>query len=443
MPTNIGFPPGPRGFPVLGILPMLRRDPPATFLWAREHFGDFVTLPIANRRMLLLSDPEGVKRVLVDNSRAYRKGRGIQKMREVLGDGLPTSEGDLWLRQRRLAQPAFHREKLARMADGMAEVTRRQLLTVLDGAASSGQPVDLVALMTEVTLSIVSRALFGTEIEAQDLRLVEQSMPPVLDRAIARSRALSDRPPLPTPSGRRARLAAQALDRVVLGVIADRKESVQPRGDLLDMLLGASDEAGGSMSDTQLRDEVMTLFPAGHETTASLLTSLFWYVSGNPGVAACLDAELESVDSFGAESVRTLPYLMACIHETLRLSPPAWAVPREALQEDEVLGYRVLKGASVMISPYVLHRHPDYWERPEQFIPERFLEQADRPTHTYLPFGAGPRQCIGNNFALMEAAIVAGLALKEYRLTPLGPLTMQPSVTLRPQGPAWANIGRR
>ena len=443
MPTNIGFPPGPRGFPVLGILPMLRRDPPATFQWAREHFGDFVTLPIANRRMLLLSDPEGVKRVLVDNSRAYRKGRGIQKMREVLGDGLLTSEGDFWLRQRRLAQPAFHREKLARMADGMAEVTRRQLLTVLDSAARSSQPVDLVTLMTEVTLSIVSRALFGTEIAAQDLRVVEQSMPPVLDRAIARSRALSDRPPLPTPSGRRARLAAQALDRVVLGVIADRKESVQPRGDLLDMLLGASDEAGGSMSDTQLRDEVMTLFLAGHETTASLLTSLFWYVSGNPGVAAYLDAELESVDSFGAESVRTLPYLMACVHETLRLSPPAWAVPREALQADEVLGYRVLKGASVMISPYVLHRHPDYWERPEQFIPERFLEKSDRPTHAYLPFGAGPRQCIGNNFALMEAAIVAGLALKAYRLTPLGPLKMQPSVTLRPRGPAWASIGRR
>ncbi len=442
MPTSIGFPPGPRGWPVLGVMPMLRRDAPGTLVWARENFGDFVTLPVVNRRMLLLSDPDGVRRVMVDNARGYRKGRGLQKTREFLGDGLLTSEGDFWLRQRRLSQPAFHRERLARMADGMAEVTGRQFLAPLGAAARSGEPLDLAAVMTGVTLSIVSRALFGADIAAADLKAVEQAMPPVLDRTIARTRALTERPPLPTPRERQARQAAQDLDRVVLGVIAGRRASPEPHDDLLGMLLGATGEDGG-MSDAQLRDEVMTLFLAGHETTASLLTSLFWFVGEHPEVQARLDDELAGAGTIGADSVRTLPYLMACIQETLRLSPPAWAIPREALADDEVYGYRVLKGAAVMISPYVLHRHPDFWASPGEFRPERFLEKSDRPTHAYLPFGAGPRQCIGNNFALMEAAIVAGLALREYRLRPLGPLVMQPSVTLRPAGKAWVQVQAR
>ncbi|MFC4452929.1 cytochrome P450 [Deinococcus sonorensis] len=442
MPTSIGFAPGPRGLPYLGVLPQLRRDAPGLFVWARENFGDFVTLPVAGRRILLLSDPASVKHVMLDNARNYRKGRGIQKIRELLGNGLLNSEGDFWLRQRRLAQPAFHRERLARMALGMQQVTEEQWLPQLHGAAHSGAPLDLGSGMTSLTLSVVARALFGAQIAPEDLKAVERSMPAVLDRGIRRTRAVSDRPPLPTPRERQAQRAAAELDRVVHSLIEARRAGPEGGDDLLGMLIEATGE-DGRMDDQQLRDEVMTLFLAGHETTASLLTSLFWFLGDHPAVLARVEAELDAAPGIGADSVRTLPYLMACIHEALRLSPPAWTIPREALQEDQLLGYRVTPGSAVMISPYVIHRHPDFWEEPLQFRPERFLEKGERHSHAYLPFGAGPRGCIGNNFALMEAAIIAGLSLKHHRLTPLGPLRLQPSVTLRPAGPALMRVTAR
>ena len=444
MPTSIGLAPGPRGLPVVGLLPQMRRDAPGTLLSAQRTFGDAVTLPVAGRRLLLLSDPDGVREVLQDRSKLYRKGRGLQKTRELLGDGLLTSEGDTWLRQRRLAQPAFHRERLARMAQGMAEVTGRQLLTPLREASRARDTPDLAGLLTGLTLSVVARALFGAQVADADLRVVERSMPPVLARALARSRSLGDWPPLPTPAERRARAAAAELDRVVNGLTSARRTRPDDTegDDLLGMLLAATGEDGG-MSDRQLRDEVMTLFLAGHETTASLLASLFWFIGERPEVRAEVEAELDGVNSIGADSVRTLPYLMACIHESLRLSPPAWAIPREALEDDELLGYRVPRGGTVLISPYVLHRHQDFWDAPEVFRPGRFLEPDTRPSHAYLPFGAGPRGCIGNNFALMEAAIIAGLTLREFRLTPLGPLRMQASITLRPAGVARVRVTGR
>ncbi len=287
-PVNpIGLPPGPRGLPGVGILPELRRDPLGFFVRQREIFGDYVTFPFAKGRSILVSSPSGAKQVLQDHAAQYMKGRGHQLLRDLLGDGLLTAEGQFWLGQRRLAQPSFGREKLARLATGMEETTQTTLLPRLDAAAHSGATVDLSSVMMEAALAIVTRALFGISLSEADYQVVERAMPPVLKRAVTRSRsALSVEPP-----GRiwfEGIRGERDLKAVVDKLIAERRAAVQVRSvqqsnDYGDDLLGTYMAAG--MDDEQLRDEVMTLFLAGHETTASLLTSLL-LVSGQPSRVA-------------------------------------------------------------------------------------------------------------------------------------------------------------
>ena len=434
-PVNpIGLPPGPRGLPGVGILPELRRDPLGFFVRQREIFGDYVTLPFGKGRSILVSSPQGAKQVLQDHAAQYMKGQGHQLLRDLLGDGLLTAEGQFWLGQRRLAQPSFGREKLARLATGMEETTQATLLPRLNAAAHSGATVDLSSVMMEAALAIVTRALFGISLSEADYQVVERAMPPVLKRAVTRSRsALSVEPP-----GRiwfEGIRGERDLKAVVDKLIAERRAAVQLRSvqqsnDYGDDLLGTYMAAG--MDDEQLRDEVMTLFLAGHETTASLLTSLFWFLGNHPQWLQAVQDEARATTGPLAPQTRSLTVLNACLSETLRLSPPAWAVPRFCLQDDEIAGYRIPAGVGVMVSPYVMHRHPEHWAQPETFDPGRFLT-GERVTAAYLPFGAGPRQCIGNHFALMEAAIVAGNVLREYQIIPQrsGPLEMLPSITLR------------
>jgi enediyne biosynthesis protein E7 len=430
LPVNpIGLPPGPRGVPKLGILPELSRGPLQFFIRQREIFGDYVTLPFGQGKVVLISSPAGAKQVLQDHAAQYMKGRGHQLLRSLLGNGLLTAEGPLWLSQRRLAQPSFSRARLAAMASGMEDVTRAVLVPRLDAAATSGQPLDIAPVMMEVALGIVLRALFGTELAQADYRAVERAMPSVLGRAVTRTRNPL-RFEIFTPAVAQGIRGERDLKAVVDRLIAARHRQVEQTGEPGDDLLGTYMSAG--MDDEQLRDEVMTLFLAGHETTASLLTSLFWFLGQHSDWLDAVQAEARSLSGPVSEQARSLKLLDACLSETLRLSPPAWAVPRWCLEEDEIAGYRIPAGVGVMISPYVMHRHPDHWERPETFDPQRFLD-FERVPAAFIPFGGGPRQCIGNHFALLEASIVAASVLREFRLTPMSdqPLEMLPSITLR------------
>ncbi len=432
--------------PGLGIVPELSRDSLGFFVRQRQIFGDYVTLPFGKGLSVLISSPQGVKQVLQDHAGQYMKGRGHQLLRDLLGQGLLTAEGSFWLRQRRLAQPAFGRDRLAALAAGMETSTQTLLLPRLEAASRSGAALDLSSAMMEVALGIVTRALFGASLRQGEFRTVERAMPPVLQRVLHRSRSPFARefPGLVRFQGLRGE---RQLKGVVDQLIAERRASVQASGvqvsgEFGDDLLGTYMSAG--MDDGQLRDEVMTLFLAGHETTASVLTSLFWFLGRHPSWLSAAEDEARAVSGPLAPQARQLSVLSACLSETLRLSPPAWLIPRTCLQEDELAGYRIPAGVGVLISPYVLHRHPEYWERPETFDPQRFLT-GERPPAAYLPFGGGPRQCIGNHFALLEAAIVAASVLRGYRLTPLrgGPLEMLPSVTLRPKRGAPVRVERR
>jgi cytochrome P450 len=419
----------------------LRLNTHRALVRAREEYGDLVHFQINGRHLYLAAHPDDVRYILVENNRNYHKGRGIQKAKPLLGEGLLTSEDDFWRRQRRLAQPAFHRQQIANLADTMTASTTT-LIERWRPLAQSGAAVNVAEEMMVLTLDIVTRALFSTALTADEVHEVGESVTPLLRLAITRTQAVFDFvEKLPLPSNRRfERLGAQ-LDRIVYRIIETRRQRGADHDDLLGMLMSAQDEESGeSMTDTQLRDEVMTLFLAGHETTALLLSWTWALLSWHPDVRRRAQAEVDQVlggRTPTAEDVSRLPYLGMILAETMRLYPPAWAIPRRPLADDEIRGYRIPAGCTVLVSPYVSHRHPDFWQNPEGFDPERFTPDAakDRHRFAYFPFGGGPRICIGNNFALMEATLAAAMILQRYEinLLPGHMVEAETSFTLRPK----------
>lgn len=435
------FPPGPRGEPLLGNLRALRKDPLSFFPAQVAQYGDVVRIRVGPAYVTLLAHPDQVRYVLQDNARNYNKQtRGFAVIRELLGQGLLTSEGDFWLRQRRLAQPAFHRQRLAGFARTMVEATE-DLARALEPCIASGQPFDVAEDLTHLTLRIAGLTLFGTDVGAES-RAVGDALGRVQTFANARLTQLIQLPrALPLPSHRRFARDAGTLDRVVRGIIERRRRDGGEHHDLLQMLMEARDEdTGERMSDTQLRDEVMTLLLAGHETTASALAWTVMLLSQNPGARKDLEAELARELAGRTPTVEDLPRLALTrrvVDESLRLYPPAWIFSRAAIQDDVVGGFRVPKGSYVLIVPWVLHRHPKLWEKPEAFDPDRFLpeREKERPRFTFFPFGGGPRQCIGNQFALMELVLVLATLLQRVRLdlAPGHSLAPAPAITLRPK----------
>lgn len=433
--------PGPKPLPLIGNLPYLRPDTHRALVRARAEYGDLVHFQINGRHLYLAAHPDDVRYILVDNNRNYHKGRGIQKAKPLLGEGLLTSEDDFWRRQRRLAQPAFHRQQIANLADTMTASTAT-LIERWRELARSGEAVNVAEEMMGLTLDIVTRALFSTALTADEIHEVGASVAPLLRMAIGRTQAVFDFvEKLPLPQNRRFERLRARLDRIVYRIIETRRQSGADHEDLLGMLMTARDEeTGESMTDIHLRDEVMTLFLAGHETTALLLSWTWALLSWHPDVRRRAQAEVDQVLGGRmptADDVARLPYLGMILSETMRLYPPAWAIPRRPLADDEIRGYRILAGSAVLVSPYVSHRHPDFWDNPEGFDPERFTPVAvkDRHRFAYFPFGGGPRICIGNNFALMEATLVAVMLLQRYEidLLPGHVVDAEVSFTLRPK----------
>ncbi|AKH18313.1 cytochrome P450 [Deinococcus soli (ex Cha et al. 2016)] len=442
------LPPGPRTSPLRSALD-LRRDPLGYLRHLRAAYGDAFRVRIGPREVLMVTHPDAAREVLVTQAARFRKGRGIQKMQDFLGTGLLTAEGQTWRTHRRLMQPSFHRAALSGMADDIVQAAR-PTHTALLKAADSGVGLEVGGEMLRVTLRAVASVLFGTGLSDGELAVVEAELPPLLDHTASRVRSVVDLPRwLPTPAGQRSAAASRALDAIVARIIAARRaeqEAGTPGNDLLGLLLAARDEEGGGLSDRELRDEVMTLFLAGHETTANTLTFLLLLLARHPDVQARVQAELRGVlgdrDPTAADLPR-LPLLNACIQETLRLYPPAWLVPRQATAPVRVAGFDLPEGAAVSVCIYLLQRHAAYWPDPHTFVPDRWL-RGERTPDAFMPFGLGPRMCIGNNLALMEAGLIAALLLRDVHVTVPdgGPTGLHAGVTLRPDGPVTAVFHR-
>jgi cytochrome P450 len=435
------IPPGPRGHWLLGSMPAFLDDSLGYLLRVANDYGDVVRYRVAHMTWYQVNHPDGIARILQENNRNYSKGAltlGI--LRPVAGNGLFLSEGDFWLRQRRLMQPSFHHRHIAAFGTMMVDATR-VMLDRWDAHAAGSRPIDVMQAMSRLTLEIASRALFSTP--AGDATGVEEAVATMAEDIGYRFAVPFYPPPrVPTPRNRRQRAALQALDTAVYGIIAARRRGETSGDDLLGLLMSVRDEdTGQGMSDKQLRDEVITLFVAGHETTAVALAWVWHLLAAHSDAAERVRAEQAGVLGDRAPALADLPklpYARMVIDETMRLYPPAWITNRQAIADDEVCGYRIPAGAIVLISPYVMHRHPAYWERPALFEPERFAPEraAGRPNYAYFPFGGGPRQCIGKGLALMEAQLILAMVARRFRLrhAPGHAVEPQALLTLRPRG---------
>lgn len=424
----------------LATLREFRRDALEFLCRISNTHGDVVRWRIGPMPIYLLRHPDAVQRVLVDHSRNYdKKTRGYDTLRLFLGNGLLTSEGSFWRRQRRIAQPAFHRQRIAGFGKTMVSLTE-DMMRAWERHADRGEPVDVAEEMTALTLRIVAKTLMSADVDGR-----ESAVGRSVELLNGFARDLMTNPfalpvSLPTPRNRRFRRAADVLENTLRTIIAERRRTGEDAEDLLSMLMNArDDETGESMSDDQLRDEAMTIFLAGHETTANALAWAFHLLSTHPDVERRLRAELTAVlggRSPTMDDLGDLPYLQQVVKEALRLYPPAWSIGRRAVNEDVIDGYRIDAGSLVLLSPWVTHRHPGFWPNPEGFDPDRFAPGAEktRPRYAYFPFGGGPRLCIGNNFALMEAQLVLATILPRVSaaLVPGHPVVPQPLITLRP-----------
>jgi cytochrome P450 len=399
------------------------------------------------QHIFLLNHPDYIKDVLVTHQRNFVKGRALQRAKRLLGEGLLTSEGDYHQRQRRLVQPAFHRQRVAGYGAVMVDYAARQGDRWQDGAS-----LDVAHEMMQLTLAIVGKTLFDTDVEseADDIGDALTELIHMFSLLTLPFMDLMER--LPLPSVRRFQRAKARLDSTIYSLLEARRSSGEDRGDLVSMLLLAQDAEGpgGGMSNTQARDEALTIFLAGHETTANALTWTWYLLSQHPEIEQQFHAELDSVLQGRKPTVDDLPqlrYTRMVLSESMRLYPPAWVIGRRALQPYEVGGYVVPANALVMMSQYVMHRDPRYYKQPEHFNPQRWADDAhtERPKFAYFPFGGGPRLCIGESFAWMEGVLLLATIGQHWRmrLVPGHPVAPEPLITLRPKHGMRMTVERR
>ncbi len=431
--------PGPRGHLLLGNLLEFRKDVLQLLMDGPRRFGDVVRYRLGPVIVHLVNHPDLIRHVLLTRHEIYNKDtRSSAKIRSITGEGLLTSNGDFWLRQRRLMQPTFSPQRLDRFADVMAQSTTR-MLQRWNEIAKRGQPLDIASEMMALTFTIVGKTLFGAELGGE-AEAVERSSTQILEHTWKRLEKLVEPPSwFPSAGSRRFQRGLRDLDRIVHRLIAERRRQGSASNDLLSLLLQRTDEETGQrMTDEQLRNETLTLLLAGHETSANALTWTWYLLSKHPAVRRRLTDEVSEVlkgRTPTAEDLPRLVYTAMVFKEAMRLYPPIWIMERRALEEDMLGGYTIPAGSSVVISPYVTHRDPRFWENPEGFDPERFTPKAseDRNPHCYIPFGLGQRLCIGNHFVLMETRIILAAIAQTFRLdlVPGHPVEPMPGITLR------------
>jgi cytochrome P450 len=442
--THKEFPPGPSDGLKRWSLGPLNDTPLEYFTKLAREYGDVAGIRILNFKTIFINHPDTIEEALVTNARKYTKGRVLRANRHVFGEGLLTSEGEFWLRQRRLVQPAFHRARIASYAAAMVEYTQRMLEGWRDG-----EERDAHQEMMRLTLQIVGKTLFDADVE-RDAQEVGKSLELLLEIGANFRRTIFVPHWLPTPTNLRVKREVAQIEKILYRIIADRRASDRDAGDLLSMLLSARDEDGSRMTDRQLRDETITLFLAGHETTASTLSWTWWLLAQNPAAEAKLHSELDAVLGGRGPALDDLPKLCYTGHvvtESLRLYPPAWGLARLAVEDHRIAGYPVTKGMGVAMAQWVVHRDPRWYDAPEEFRPERWEGDLLKrlPKFAYFPFGGGPRQCIGNAFALMEASLILATIAQKFRLRLVTDHMVEPlaSITLRPRHGVRVTLDRR
>lgn len=430
---------GPTGPALLRALWQLGRDR-LGLMTSAATYGDAVRLGVGPRALYFFNHPDQAKHVLADNSQNYHKGIGLSHARRALGDGLLTSEGELWRKQRKVIQPVFQAKRIAQQAGVVAEEAAHLVDRLR--AHRGGEPVDVVQEMTGLTLGILGRTLLDADLSGhQSVGLAFQAMQ---DQAMFEMASMSMVPMwVPLPKQLRFRRARRELQRVVDLLVAERTARGGGGGDdaLSRLILSTREERDPRVGRERMRDELVTLLLAGHETTASTLSWTFHLLDQHPQVRERVRAEAVDVlgDRLpGYEDLHHLPYTTMVLNEVMRLFPPVWMLSRKAQAEDEVAGYRVPAGADVLICPFTLHRHPAFWKDPDRFDPERFDPAAttSRARYAYVPFGAGPRFCVGNHLGMMEAVFVTAMVARDLRLTtePTHRVVPEPMLSLRIRG---------
>jgi len=431
--------PGPRGHWLLGVLPRVRQDILGFFDECHREFGDAAYFRAGNRRSMLLSCPADIETVLVTENRRFIKNAALQFLRPLLGNGLLLNEGDAWLKQRRLVQPAFSKQRVESYAPAMALCTERHL-----AAWRAGQVRNLHMEMVELTMSIAGRTLLGIDVGAQFAEVV-RCMEAVMHDFLRRFGSALPLPFwVPTPKNLQLKRTIRRLDRILQDLIDERRAgSAGGANDFLSLLLAARDEDDGSgLSDRQARDEVMTMFLAGHETTANALAWTWQLLGQHPDVQERARSEVRAVLGGRpptAADMPRLPLVEAVFKESLRLFPPAYVVGRRPLEDITIGGHFIPAGMNVLMCPWIVHRDERWFDRPRAFDPDRWLDgrTASLPKYAYFPFGGGPRVCIGNTFAMFEGTLILAVILQRFRLELLNllPARIQPAITLRPGEP--------
>lgn len=400
-----------------------------------RRYGSVARFNVVGTTFYAVAEPDAIRDILVTKARAFVKSRGIERMRPLLGDGLLTSEEPLHLRQRRLVQPAFHRERIT----GYARTMEDYALRTAEGW-HDGEVVDIVVAMTRLTLAIAGKTLFDADVET-DAEAIGRALTTTMEVFPLLLQPFSEwRDKLPLPSTRRFNAARETLFSTIDAMIAARRREGVDRGDVLSMLMASRDEDDSRMDDRQVRDECLTILLAGYETTAVALSWTWYLLSQNPAAAQRLRNELHAVlgeREATAVDFGRLPYATAVVKESMRLYPPAWIVGRRSVEDVTIGDVDIRAGEVTLMSPFAVHRDPRYYDEPLTFRPERWLVERELPKFAYFPFGGGNRVCIGESFAWMEAVLVLATIARRWRmeLLPGSPIGMAPSVTLRPRYP--------
>lgn len=438
------------GWPLVGALPALLRQPIAFLHTARRQYGDLYALRLGPFQPIILNHPDHVQHVLRDNARNYRKGGKVWDIiRDLLGNGLAVSEGDYWLRQRRMLQPHFHRQRLAALTTLMTEAIDEGLA---GWAAHSTDRFDLEKALAAITLKVITKTMFGSGLSQAEIDQVAGAMP-IIGRYVISGVVTRSLPRwLPMRSGDRFREACQAVDTVLYDVIARGRQALAEgryEDNLLAMLLNVvDDESGERMTDQQVHDEAITIFMAGYDTTAMGLAWTLHLLLQHPESLARLQAEIDQVLAGRTPTFADLPHLpyaRMVFQEALRLYPPVAWLPRTAIADDLIDGYPIPAGATVIVPIFVIQQHPAFWPDAAEFRPERFAAAGATGTPSaqhpfaWLPFGAGPRLCIGRDFALMEGQLMLAMALQRFRLTPIAdrPVTPRLTMAMAPKNGVW------
>ena len=432
-------------------IPEIQQDPLAFLQRSAAEHGDFIPYPLGLWNVYQLNHPDLVEHVLVTNQRNYSK-RTVQynTLANSTGNGLLTSDGRFWRRQRRMIQPAFHRQQVLGWGETMITITQN-MLRVWETFAQTGQPIDMDEAMMTVTLEIIGEALLGINLQKEASELA-QAVLMMLDYVVYRSQHPVMLPLfVPTLRNRRFRAGLHKLDALIDQAISDHQRGRGNPNDILSHMLAAEDrDTKVKMNRTELRDEIITLIVAGHETAASGLTWLFYLLSQHPNVEAAMVAEIDTVLNGRAPTTSDLPKLptvQRVIDEALRLYPPAWVITRRAIEADTIHGCPIAANSIIIMSPYTSQRHPGFWQKPDQFHPDHFLPEAEekRPRYAYFPFGGGARLCIGDQFAKVEMGLVLTAVTQKYRLEllPNHPIVADPLVTIRPKHGMMMTVKRR